>query len=71
MLSEQSELDEPPPFVPKRTMLPNLALFAVAMGIAGKNFAAMRIFHELFSGVVVKKTGTLKCKLVDIFLLLT
>ena len=30
-------------------MLPNLQLFAVAMGTAQKNFAALRIFHELFS----------------------
>ena len=30
-------------------MLPNLQLFAVAMGTAGKNVAAMRVFHELFS----------------------
>ena len=30
-------------------MLPILALFAVAMGTAGKGFVAMRIFHELFS----------------------
>ena len=30
-------------------MLPNLQLFAVAMGTAGKNFGALRIFHELFS----------------------
>ena len=33
----------------KRTMLPNLQLFAVAMGTAGKDFAALRVFHELFS----------------------
>ena len=30
-------------------MLPNLQLFAVAMGTAGKDFVALRIFHELFS----------------------
>ena len=33
----------------KRTMLPDLQLFAVAVGTAGQNFAALRIFHELFS----------------------